>query len=145
MPLRIRHRPGRGGITLIELLIVIAIAGTLAAIAIPVYRSYSERAQRTEAKTALLRLSERQERWYLSNNAYTADLEALGFPGGCSEHCVYTLDFPVEPDSSGFTARARPTPGGGWNAVDQTGDSDCQWFTLSARGSRDAGPGPRCW
>jgi type IV pilus assembly protein PilE len=143
--------PGRGqlalarGITLIELLIVITLIGILAAIAIPAYRSHAMHAQRTEARVALLRLRERQERWHLDHHRYTDDLEALGFPTGCSENCVYRIDFPAPPDASGFTARARPSPGGGTNGVDQTGDTECQWFTLSASGARDAGPGQRCW
>lgn len=124
---------------------VIALIGVFAAVAIPSYHSYSERAQRTEAKTALLRLRERQERWFLDHNTYTGNLQALGFSDGCSENCVYTIDFPVAPDATGFTARARPTPGGGRNRVDQTSDLECQWFTLSSLGMRDAGPGQRCW
>ncbi|MGD8339968.1 MAG: type IV pilin protein [Gammaproteobacteria bacterium] len=142
---RTRYRAGTGGITLIELLIVITIVAMLAAIALPAYRDYTARAHRTEAKTALLRLREGQERWYLDHNTYTGDLEALGFPGGCSENCVYRIDFPVAPDSTGFTARARPATGGGTGRVDQTRDTDCQWFTLNALGERAAGPGQRCW
>jgi type IV pilus assembly protein PilE len=141
----IRHRAGAAGITLIELLVVIAVIGTLAAIAIPSYRDHTERAWRTEARAALMHLRERQERWYLDHNTYTADLQALGFSDGCSENCVYTLDFPAAPDAAGFTARARPTPGGGSNRVDQTDDRDCQWFTLSSLGLRAAGPGQHCW
>ena len=131
--------------TLIELLVVMALICLVAAIAIPSYHGFTERARRTEATTALLRLRERQERWFLDHNAYAADLEALGFAGGCSENCVYTLDFPSPPDSTGFTVRATPTPGGGRNGVDQAGDRDCQWFTLDSLGVRDAGPGAGCW
>jgi len=40
----------------VELMIAVVIAAILAAIAIPGYRSYVQRAQRTEAKSALLRI-----------------------------------------------------------------------------------------
>jgi len=133
-----------GGVTLIELMIVITILGILAAIAIPAYRGYTERAQRTEAKDALLRLQTQQERWYLTNNTYTNNLGALGFPGGCSENCVYTIDFTVAPDTTGYTARAQPTVGGGTNNVDQNRDTACSWFTLNNRGVRDA-ENDTCW
>jgi type IV pilus assembly protein PilE len=135
------------GFTLIELMIVVAVLGVLTTIAVPVYRQYVERARRTEAKTALLRLQANQERFYLQNNTFTNDLDALGFANGCSEHCVYTIDFSVAPDTQGYTARARPTVGGGTNGADQTGDEECQWFTIDARTIADAGPDPddRCW
>ena len=42
------------GFTLIELVIVVAIVGILSSIALPLYRDYVVRANRTEAKTALL-------------------------------------------------------------------------------------------
>lgn len=133
-----------GGITLVELMVVITILGALAAIAIPAYRGYSERAQRTEAKTALLRMQANQERQYLNNNTYSNNLADLGFPGGCSDNCVYTIDFTVAPDTTGFTARAQPTVGGGTNNVDQTRDEDCSWFTINERGVTDA-ENDNCW
>jgi prepilin-type N-terminal cleavage/methylation domain-containing protein len=44
------------GVTLIELVIVTIIVGILAAIAIPSYRSYVLRSQRSDAKDAVLAL-----------------------------------------------------------------------------------------
>jgi len=144
-PRRTRNR--QRGITLLELMIVMVLIGTLAAIAIPAYRGYSMRAQRTEAKSALLRLAANQERFYLQNNTYTNDLNALGFPMGQTETGAYTIDFTVAPDTVGFTARARPTPGGGANGVDQTRDTDCAEFTIDSQGVRTATPDTsgRCW
>ena len=49
-------RPTQNGVTLIELLTVIVVLGILASIAVPSYRNYLLRAQRTEATTALLNL-----------------------------------------------------------------------------------------
>lgn len=139
------RRRAISGVTLIELMIVITVVGILAVISVPAYRGYAERAHRTEAQNALNRMVTAQAQYRLTNNTFTDDLDALGFPGGCSENCVYMLDFTVAPDTSEYTARARPTPGGGTNNVDQTGDDDCQWFTISSRGLRDGGPGDNCW
>jgi len=133
------------GITLIELMIVVVIIGALATLAVPAYRGYTERVQRTEAKEALLTLRTSQESFRISNNTYTDDLDALGFPDGCTDNCIYTIDFTVAPDTGGFTARARPTPGGGANGIDQTRDTNCQWFTINERGVLEAGPGTDCW
>ena len=65
------------GFTLIELMVVVAIATILFAIAIPSYVTYIRQSRRTEAKTAVLDLAGREER-YLSTNptAYT-DVPAL--------------------------------------------------------------------
>jgi type IV pilus assembly protein PilE len=141
MPRRLRRI---GGITLIELMIVVTILGALAAFAIPAYRGYAERVQRTEAKNALNRLVTAQENFRIQNNTYTADLTALGFPGGCSENCVYMIDFIVAPDTRTYTARARPTVGGGTNGVDQTRDTACSWFTITPTGVREA-ESDECW
>jgi len=43
----------KGGFTLIELMIVVAIVGVLAAIAIPAYRDYVKRARMSEVLTAI--------------------------------------------------------------------------------------------
>ena len=135
------------GVTLLELMIVLVIIGVLAVTAIPAYRGYTERVQRTEAKSALLRVATNQERWYLQNNTYTANFADLGFPGGLSENGVYLLDFTVAPDTTQFTVRARPAAAGGTNGVNQTEDDACQAFTLDQAGVRTAAPDTNgdCW
>ncbi len=134
------------GMTLVELMIVVVIISILTMIAVPGYRQYSERAQRTEAKNALLQLANNQERFYLQNNTYTDDLALLGFPAGTSEKGVYTLNVPVA-NANTYQATAVPTPGGGVNGRDQTSDDDCASFSINAQGVRTATPDPdaKCW
>jgi type IV pilus assembly protein PilE len=126
------------GITLIELMIVMTILGALAAIAIPAYRGYTERAQRTEALNGLGQMRMRQESFLNTNQTFTADLDALGFPGGCTENCIYLVSFDVAPDTQTYTARFTVNPDGGTNGVNQIRDEDCTWFTIDARGRRAA-------
>lgn len=134
------------GVTLLELLIVVVMIGLLGTIAVPSYRQYAMRAQRTEAKTALLRLAANQERFYLQNNTYTNNLAALGFPTGVSDKGVYTLAVPVA-DTNTYRATAVPTPGGGLNGVGMSADIDCALFSIDAQGVRAAAPDPdsHCW
>lgn len=60
------------GMTLIELMVVVTIIAILASIAYPSYREYVIRANRTEAKTELLNLSQAMEKCYTRYNAYDA-------------------------------------------------------------------------
>jgi type IV pilus assembly protein PilE len=124
------------GVTLLELMIVVTVIAVLGMIAVPSYRQYSMRAHRTDAKTALLRLSANQERFYLQNRRYggTADLAALGFPSGKSEKGAYAITVPVA-NTATYTARAAPTAGG---AFDMTDDAQCTAFSITAQGARTA-------
>jgi len=142
----VTRRRHHRGVTLVELLIVIVIIAVLGLIAVPSYRQYSMRAQRTEAKTALLRLAANQERFYLQNNTYTNDTVALGFLLGESENGVYTLNIPLA-DTNTYQATAVPTPGGGTNGRTMTADTECAQFGIDAQGLKTAMPDPqsRCW
>ena len=60
----------RAGVTLTELLIVIAIIGILAAIAVPSYVGQQKRAARTEAYANLEALRLLQEQYYAENGEY---------------------------------------------------------------------------
>ena len=133
------------GVSLIDLMIVVAIIGILSAIAVPAYRAFIERSHRVEAISTLEQIATDQWRLQLDTNTFTADWDALGFPGGLSTNGVYVLDFPVAPDTDGFMIRAQPATGGGTNGVDQTSDESCQWFTLDEKGRRASGPSPDCW
>jgi prepilin-type N-terminal cleavage/methylation domain-containing protein len=62
------------GVTLIELLIVIAIIGILAMIAVPAYIGQQKNATRTEAYTNLQNLRLLEEQFYAENGRYTISL-----------------------------------------------------------------------
>lgn len=62
-------------------MIVVVIIGILAAIALPNYRQYVVRSNRTAAQAQMLEIANRQQQFLLANRAYadTAALTASGF------------------------------------------------------------------
>lgn len=73
-----RNRRPQAGFTLIELMVTIVVASILIAVAIPSYTGQMRKSRRTEAKSALLDLASREERFYSTNSAYTNDAANLG-------------------------------------------------------------------
>jgi type IV pilus assembly protein PilE len=131
------------GITLLELMAVVMVIGILGMIAVPSYRQYVMRAQRTEAKAALMLLQTNQERFYLANRTYSGDPVALGFAGGLTERGSYTLAV-AGANAQGYTATAMPRAGA---VFDMTADADCTSFSITAQGIRTAtgANAANCW
>ncbi|WP_062268564.1 type IV pilin protein [Endozoicomonas arenosclerae] len=67
------------GFTLLEIIIVVAIIGILAAITVPAYNEYVMQSRRSEGISALLTIMQQQERYYTEQLTYTDDLSDLGY------------------------------------------------------------------
>jgi len=67
------------GFSLVELMIVVAIIGLLAAVGVPQYQKFQARARQSEAKTALGALYSAQAAFFQEWNCYQSDLRNIGF------------------------------------------------------------------
>lgn len=66
------------GFTIMELMIVVAIIGLLAGIAVPGYNEYVRKGKRSEGKSALLAAASRLERFYTANSCYPSNTANCG-------------------------------------------------------------------
>lgn len=73
------RRRSQIGITLIELMVVVAIIAIISAFAYPSYQRYVVKAKRTVAQNTLLQVADRQQQFFMDNKRYTTDLTDLGF------------------------------------------------------------------
>ena len=132
------------GFSLIELMITVVIIAIVTSIALPSYREHVKRTMRVDATTALLRLAAEQEKFYISNNSYTTDLDDLNITG--TDEGLYVLAITSENVITTFTATATTKTG-----ESQEGDDKCSSFSIDANGNRsaaddgDADTTESCW
>lgn len=144
-------KSGQRGFTLIELMIVIVIVGILVAVAVPAYTNYMQKSYRNDAKTALLDLASREEKFFSVNNQYSASATSLyggstaTFPMNVqsSSSAYYQLTAPTVTAGSAttvasFTASAVPINS-------QTSDA-CGTYTITSTGVTSvSGTLTNCW
>ncbi|KAF0812442.1 Fimbrial protein [Andreprevotia sp. IGB-42] len=100
------------GFTLVELMIVVAVIGILAAIAVPAYQQYVRKARRADAQTVLLTNAQALERYFTLNNTYadssgncpTLTITEAPVDGSTKYYDITAASC----DSAGFTLTATP-------------------------------------
>ncbi len=129
---------GIRGFTLIELMIVVAVVGILAAIAVPSYNDSVRKSRRAQAKADLVEYAQMAERSFTVNNSYAEfALPRNQSPREPGADARYTLA--MVNDATTFTITA--TPQGG-QAQDR-----CGTLSINQAGAKTSSGAPLqdCW
>lgn len=128
-----------GGFTLIELMIAVAIIAILAAIALPAMDQYKQKSRRSDATSMLMQIAAKQEKFFMNNRSYAANLTNLGYGNTgatadplSSEHDYYDITI-TAPALPAYTFTLTATPKGA-----QAEDTDCAEFNLDNEGNKTA-------
>lgn len=138
------------GFTLIEMMIVLAILGVIAAIALPSYLDSIRKARRSDGGDALLYAQQLQEKYWASNGEF-GSLVDIGYPNAAtppvlSSEGYYQITTTGDGNATDYTVTAAAVAGTS-QASDTGNPVDCTSLTLTVTAANPRGTkGPAaCW
>jgi len=108
------------GLTLIELMIVVAIVAIIASIAYPSYQEQMQKVRRSDAQSALMDAAAKMERFYTQYGRYTSTIASAGIDANSPEY--YTISAGAITNQT-FILQAVPIAGSA-QAADDCGTFD---------------------
>ena len=126
---------GNQGFTLIELMIVVAIIGILAAIAIPNFMTYQAKARQSEAKVGLGGIFTTATSYFAENGSFTATSSSLGYAPAGSPKYTFMYNGSINTGSTSVQCPAGSWVAGTLSVTNVTGTAT--GFTSGAIGNID--------
>lgn len=130
------------GFTLIEVMIVVAIIGILAAVALPSYQAYIVRTNRAAAMGFLSDVASKQQLYRLDARVFATSLSNLGLSAPPEVSANYSVSFVGTPDATAFIVQAVPS------GTQASRDTQCGTLTLNEAGTKTksgSGSVADCW
>lgn len=105
------HRYKASGFTLVELMVTLAVVGILLSIAIPAYKDYLIRANKSAVKAVMLEIASRQEQYLMNSGAYATTYAQLNYsiPTEVSTYFDLTLTAGTNSTSTVTALQGLPT------------------------------------
>lgn len=100
------------GFNIVELMIVVVAISVIAAIAVPIYKNYTIRTNRTNVQTAMVQIAQKLEAYKLANNNYSgAALTNTAIYGGTvyPQRGTVTYNLSLTVSTTGWTLTATAT------------------------------------
>jgi len=112
------------GFTLIEIMIVVALIGILASIALSSYQSHALKTRRYAAQSCLMEQAQYMERYYTTTNNPMSYTGAVLPSASCKTNLASYYAFSLISASQAFTVQAVASG-------TQTGDTNCRTLALN--------------